>query len=61
MVCDDNLLLSKLLYLHGIYYNVIGQDPTMILYLIKLTYLNRSVKKNSLHLATMLGIAILSS
>jgi hypothetical protein len=27
MVRDDNLLLSKLLYLHNIYYNVIGQDP----------------------------------
>jgi hypothetical protein len=25
--CDDKLLLSKFLYLHGIYYNVIGQDP----------------------------------
>jgi hypothetical protein len=25
--CDDKLLLSKLLYLHGIYYNVIRQDP----------------------------------
>jgi len=25
--CDDKFLLSKLLYLHGIYYNVIGQDP----------------------------------
>ncbi len=28
MVCDDNLMLSKLLYLHVIYYNVIGQDPS---------------------------------
>jgi len=25
--CDDKLLLSKLLFLHGIYYNVIRQDP----------------------------------
>jgi hypothetical protein len=24
--CDDKMMLSKL-YLHGIYYNVIGQDP----------------------------------
>ncbi len=27
-MCEDNLLLSKLLYLCGIYYNVIGQDPS---------------------------------
>jgi len=30
--CDDKLLLSKLLYLHGIYYNVIRQDPNHDIY-----------------------------
>jgi DNA replication protein DnaC len=25
--CDDKMMLSKLLYLHDIHYNVIGQDP----------------------------------
>jgi hypothetical protein len=48
-------LLSKLLYLHDIYYNVIGQDPSHD------TLFNITKMQYSLHLTTMLGNASLSS
>jgi len=58
--CDDKLLLSKL-YLHGIYYNVIGQDPNhdTLINIANILFLND--KKYSLYLVTMLGNASLSS
>jgi hypothetical protein len=58
--CDDKLLLSKL-YLHGIYYNVIGQDPNHDTLINITNILFKNDKKHSLYLVTMLGNASLSS
>ncbi len=54
-------MLSKLLYLHGIYYNVIGQDPNHDNLFNIINILIEKWQNNSLHMAIMLGSAILSS
>ncbi len=54
-------MFFKLLYLHGIHYNVIGQDPNHDTLFNITNILIEKWQKNSIHLATMLGNASLSS